>query len=111
MGDIGLGLVVVVVGDKILHRVVGKELFELLAQLGGQRFVVGQNQRGTLDGLNNLCHCVGLAGAGDAQQHLLPQAVAQTLRQFRNGLGLVACGLIFGNNLEIRHSRRLLSSQ
>ena len=103
MGDIGLRLVVVVVGHEVLHRVVGKELLELLTQLGGQGLVVGQDQRRALDGLNDLGHRIGLAGAGDAQQHLLPQAVAEAAGQLFNGLGLVAGGRIRGNNLEIRH--------
>ena len=75
MGDIGLRLVVVVVGDEVLHRVVGEKLLELLAQLGGQDLVVGQHQGGALDGLDDLGHGVGLARAGDAQKDLLPQAV------------------------------------
>ena len=35
VGDICLRLVVVVVGHEVFHRVVGEELLELLAQLGG----------------------------------------------------------------------------
>ena len=81
-GDIRLRLVVVVVGDEILHGVVGEKLPELLAQLGRQGLVVvGQHQRGALHLLDDLGHGVGLAGAGDAQQHLLLQAVLQPLRQ------------------------------
>ncbi len=33
-GDVGFGLVVVVVGDKILHRVIREELLELAVKLG-----------------------------------------------------------------------------
>ena len=61
VGDIGLGLIVVVVGDKVLHRVVGEELPELRAQLGGQRLVVGQHQGGPLHLLDDLGHGIGLA--------------------------------------------------
>ena len=74
VGNIGLGLVVIVVGDKVLHRVVGEELLELGAQLSGQRLVVGQHQGGALDLLDDLGHGKGLARAGDAQQGLLVQA-------------------------------------
>ena len=73
MGDIGLRLVVVVVGHEILHRVVGEEFLELGAQLGGQGLVVGQHQGGTLHLLDDLGHGEGLARAGDAQQGLLVQ--------------------------------------
>ena len=94
MGDIRLRLVVVVVGHEILHGVVGEELPELLAQLGGQRLVVGQHQRGAVDLLDDLGHGVGLSGAGDALEHLLPQTVFQPLRQLFDGLRLVAGGAV-----------------
>lgn len=71
VGDVGLRLVVVVIGDEVLHRVVGEELPKLRAELRGQGLVVGQYQRGLLDLLNDRGHGEGLAGAGDAQQCLL----------------------------------------
>ena len=64
--DIGLRLVVVVIGDKILHGVIREKLLKLAAQLGSQRLVMGQHQRGTLDLLDDLRHGKGLTGAGDA---------------------------------------------
>jgi hypothetical protein len=45
---IGFGLVVVVVADEVLDRVVGEQRLELAVELGGQRLVVGQDQRGAL---------------------------------------------------------------
>ena len=48
-GDVGLGLVVVVVGDEVLDRVAREVGPELVAQLGGQRLVVGDDQRRPLD--------------------------------------------------------------
>ena len=103
VGDVGLRLVVVVVGDKVLHGVIGEELAEFLAQLGGQGLVVGQHQRGAVDPLDDLGHGVGLAAAGDALEHLGAQAVFQSLGQLVDGLGLVAGGLIRGYDFEIRH--------
>ena len=41
---VGLGLVVVVIGDEIFHGIVREELPQLIAELGRQRLVVGQNQ-------------------------------------------------------------------
>jgi hypothetical protein len=38
-GDVGLGLVVVVVADEVLDGVVGEELPELVGQLGGEGLV------------------------------------------------------------------------
>ena len=103
MGDIGLRLVVVVVGDKVLHGVFREELPELLAQLGGQGLVVGQHQRGSLYLLDDLGHGVGLAGAGDALEHLLPQAQIHALGQLFDGLGLIPGGRIFRMDFELRH--------
>ena len=39
---VGLGLVVVVIGDEILHGVVGEEIPELRGKLGGEGLVVGR---------------------------------------------------------------------
>ena len=103
VGDIGLRLIVVVVGDEVLHRVVGEELPELLAQLGRQGLVVGQHQGGPLDGLDDLGHGVGLARAGDAQEDLLPQTVLDAPGQLLDGLGLVPGGRVFRYDLEFRH--------
>jgi hypothetical protein len=43
--DVGLRLVVVVVGDEVLDRVVGQKLAHLGVELRGQRLVVGDDQR------------------------------------------------------------------
>ena len=103
MGNIGLRLIVIVVGDKILHRVVGEKLAELLTELSSQRLIVGQHQRGPLDGLNNLGHGVGLARARHAHKHLLTEALLHTLGEGGNGLRLIACGAIFRYDFELRH--------
>ena len=103
MGDIGLGLVVVVVGDEIFHRVVGEKLLELGAQLGSQGLIVGQHQGGPLDLLNDLGHGKGLARTGDAQQGLLVQAHLDTLGQGLNGLRLVTRRGVLRNHFKFRH--------
>ena len=43
--DVGLGLVVVVVADEVVDGVVREEALELLVELGGERLVVGQDER------------------------------------------------------------------
>ncbi len=45
VGDVRLGLIVVVVRDKILDSVFREKLAELRAQLRGERFVVRQHER------------------------------------------------------------------
>ena len=78
--DVGLGLVVVVVADEVLDRVVRQELAELVAELGGQRLVVGDDQRGLLHPLDDVGHGEGLAGAGDAEQRLVAVAAERRPR-------------------------------
>ena len=68
--------------------------------LGGQGLVVGQHQGGPLYPLDDLRHGIGLAGAGDAQQHLFLYAVFNARRQRLDGLGLVPGGLIGRDDLE-----------
>ena len=67
-GDVGLGLVVVVVGDEVLDRVVGEVGPELVAELRRERLVVRDDERGPLDRLDRAGHRHRLAGAGRAQQ-------------------------------------------
>ena len=107
VGDVGLGLVVVVVGDKILHCVVGEELLELAAQLGSEGLVVGQHQGGLLHPLDDLGHGVGLAGAGDAQQGLLLDPQLHAPGEHVDGLGLIAGGRVFAYHLKVAHGSLL----
>ena len=93
---IGLGLVVVVVTDKILDRVVGKETLELAVELRGQRLVRRQDEGGALRRLDHLGHGVGLAGAGDAEQNLRTVVARDALDQLSDRGGLVALRLVFG---------------
>ena len=92
-GDVGFRLVVVVVADKVLHRVFREKLLELAAQLGRQRFVVGQHQGGAVQPLDDIGHGKGFAAAGHALQRLHPVAGLDALYQGVNGLRLVAGGL------------------
>ena len=93
---IGFGLVVVVIADEILHRVVGEEALELAIELGGQRLVRRQDDGGALRRLDHLGHGVGLAGAGDAEQHLRAVVAVDAFDQFLDRGRLVALRLVFG---------------
>ncbi len=88
--DVGLGLVVVVVADEVVHRVVREELLELAVELGGQRLVVREDQRRPLHGLNDVGHRERLARAGDAHQHLVLAARLRARDQRGDGLRLIA---------------------
>ena len=99
--DVGLGLVVVVVGDEVLDRVVGEEGPELVAQLRRQRLVVGDHQRRALDRLDHARHRHRLAGPGRAQQRLEALALLDALGQRGDRPRLVGGGREDGVELEL----------
>ena len=105
VGDICLRLIIVVVGDEILDSIVREKLLELRAELGGQRLVVGQNQRRTLHPLNDLGHGEGLAAAGDPLQGLLVQPQLDAVGDGVDGLRLIAGWLERADNFKFRHDR------
>ena len=69
-GDIRLGLIVVVVGHEVLHRVVREEGAELGAQLCRQSLVMCEDEGGTVQVGNHVCHSEGLSRAGNTKQGL-----------------------------------------
>ena len=92
--DVRLGLVVVVVGDEVLDRVLREELAELVAELRGQRLVVGDHERRALDLLDRERHRGRLARAGDAEQRLEAVAVVDArVASPSRALGWSATGL------------------
>ena len=97
---VGLGLVVVVVGDEVLDGVLGEEALHLAVELGGQGLVGSEHQGRALQPRNDLGHGVGLARAGDAEQHLVDLAVAGRLDQCLDGARLVAGRLVGADQLE-----------
>ena len=96
--DIRLGLVIVVVADEVLDGVVGKERLQLLIELGGQGLVVGEQQRGAIHPLDDVGDGEGLARAGDTQEHLVGQALVQTVDEAFDGDGLVPLGHVVGHD-------------
>ena len=98
--DVGFRLVVVVIGDEIFHRVVGKERLELAVELRGQRLVRREDEGRALRRLDHLRHGEGLARAGDAEQHLRAVVALDAFDQFLDRLRLVAFRLEVGSDLE-----------
>src|SRR5581483_1403321 len=88
--------------DKVLDCVGGKESPELVVELRGQGFVMGEHERGTSGGLDDLGHRECFAGAGDAEQNLVFFAVEDTARQLLDGAGLVAARPVIDPQFE-RH--------
>ena len=99
--NVGLGLVVVVVADKVLDRIRREELLELVIELRGQRLVVRQDQRRPVRLLDDLGHGEGLARAGDAQQHLVLLARRKATRQLVDGPRLIPVRLVAGDELKV----------
>ena len=88
-GHIGLGLVVVIIGNEVFHRIVREEFTHLAVELGRQGLVGGQDQGRPLYGLDDIGHGEGLAGAGHPQQGLMGKTILQAFQQFTDGDGLI----------------------
>ena len=87
---IGLGLIVIVIGDEIFNCIVRVQPAHFSVELGGQRLVGSQNNGRPLDRLNDIGDGEGLARAGHTQQGLVSQAIIQSLDERCNGLRLIA---------------------
>ena len=93
---IGLRLVVVVIGNEVLHRVAREEFLHLPVELCRQGLVVGHDDGRALGALDHVGHGKGLAGTGHAEQGLVRQAILDALDQLLDGLRLVAGRLVIG---------------
>jgi hypothetical protein len=91
--DVGLWLVVVVVGDEELDAVVRQHVAELGGELGGERLVGLDDQGRPLELLDHPGDGGGLARAGDPFEGLEAQPVEHAARELGDRLGLVASGL------------------
>ena len=100
-GDVGFGLVVVVVADEVFDGVVGEEFLELGGELGGEGLVVGYDEGGALEFLDDVGHGEGLAASGDAHEGLVNHVAARAVDNLFDGLGLVAGGAEVGDYLEV----------
>ena len=78
--DIGFGLVIIEVTDEIFDRIIRKKAFELGVKLGGERFVVRNDQRRFVDVFDNIRNGKRLARAGDSKKHLMPASGYETVR-------------------------------
>ena len=93
LGDVGLRLVIVVIGDEVLDRVVREEFLEFGEELRRKRLVVRENERRTIPLRNQVRHREGLARARHALQNEPFVAALQSFMQGGNGIRLIARGL------------------
>ena len=98
--QIGLGLVVVVVRDKILNSVVRKELAELITQLRGECFVVRDDKRRPLHILNHVRDSERLARSRHAVKCLVLHATLQTRNKRFDRFGLVPSRFVVRDEFE-----------
>ena len=74
-GHIGFGLVIVVVGDEIFHRVFREKLAHFGVELGGKGFVMRHDDGRATALRDDVRHGVGFARTGYAEQGLISKAV------------------------------------
>ena len=79
MRHIGLRLVVVVIGHKVLHRISGEELPHLGVQLSRQGLVGRQNQCRAAEPRDDIGHGEGLARTRHPEQCLKREPVFDAL--------------------------------
>jgi hypothetical protein len=70
-----------------------KEAAELPEELGRQGLVVADDEGGHLYRFDYLCHGKGLAGTGNALEHLEPVSGFDAFGKGGDGLGLIPGGL------------------
>src|SRR5690606_18554158 len=88
-------------------RVVREEGLELTVELGGERLVGREDERRALRLLDYLGHGEGLAGAGDAKQHLRTFLTVDTFDKVAYRGGLVTGGLELRRHTEGNAAFRL----
>ena len=90
--NVAFGLIVVVIGDEILHAVFGEKGAELAPELRGKRLVVRDDERGTPHVLNDIRHRERFAAARDPDEDLRANPVQNALGEFLDRLRLIARG-------------------
>jgi len=93
-------LVVVVVGDEVFDRVLGKERTKLLEKLRRERLVVSEHECGALCPLDDARNRERFAAARDSQQHLIFGAVVQPSDKRINRRRLIPFWSIFRTKFE-----------
>ena len=99
--NVGLGLVIVVIRDKILDRVLGEKSLEFLIKLCRERLVMRQHECRPLRLFDHMGNRKCLAAARYAQQNLIFRAVVQIIDELFDCFGLIALRRIFRNETEL----------
>ena len=105
--NIRLRLIIIVIRNKIFHRILREERLQLTRQLCSQRLIMRNHQSRLAHLIDYLRNRIRLARTRCAQQHLRAQALLHALRQLGNRLRLVACGLKRSLNFKIHVHHQL----
>jgi hypothetical protein len=94
LGNIRLRLVVVVVGDEVFHGVFREEFLEFSEELGGQGFIVRQDESRSLRISNDIRNGECFSCAGGAQQDLMPVPPLKAFHKLYDRFRLITHRLI-----------------
>ena len=102
-GNVCLGLIIIVIGNKIFNGAVGKEFAHFRANLCRKRFVWLKYKRRSAGARYDVCHGKGLARTGDAKQGLHFPARGNTGGKGSNSLRLISRRGVFAFQDKIAH--------
>ena len=101
---IRLRLIIIIIGDKILHRIVRKKLPKLTVQLGCKRLIVRNHQRRLVHRRDHIRHRERLARPGDPEQRLKLIPCPEPLHKLLNRLRLIPRRLIRRYQFKMIHN-------
>ena len=101
-GYIGLGLVIIIIGNEIFHRIMRKKAFEFAVELRGERLVGRKDQSGAVCFRDDLGGGEGFSGSRNTEQNLIALTALNAFDKFGNCVRLVSCRLILGYDFEAK---------
>ena len=104
-GEVGFGLVVVVIRDEILDGILRKEVLEFAVELCREGLVMAQDKGRAVEVRHHVGYGEGLARARHAEQHLIVQSHFHAFDQRFDRFGLVARGRIIRHEFEIHAAK------
>ena len=84
-------MIVVIIGDEILHRIVGEKFSKLPIQLRRQGFVGRHDDRRPLNSFDNLSDRKGLTRPRNSEQSLVTKTILKASNNAINSMRLVPC--------------------